>query len=155
MTILAHTLSASVLSLMIAKVDPSQINYLLVALLTPAILDLDHLFLLVSKRKAFKAEGFVGHLHKARSFMHEMLGVLIMGIISLVVFKVDTKMATVIFFSYLIHMIEDLIMGISMPFSPVSRMECSLFKLTFKQKAFADICLIIISILLWVNYLKG
>lgn len=157
MTIFAHTLSASVLSLMIAKVDPTQSNYLLIALAVPAALDLDHVYFLIKDRKMFKGNGLVGNLHKARSIMHEMVGVLIMGTLSLslLTLRFDPKLSTIIFFSYLIHVIEDMVMGISIPFSPISLRECYLFKFSVKQKIVADICLIIISLILWTNYLKG
>lgn len=155
MTVFAHTISASVLTLMIAGVHPSETNYILTSLVVPASLDLDHLILLFARRKEFKKNGVVGNLHKARSFMHEMLGVLIMAIAAVMIMVFDRKASTVIFFSYLIHVIEDMIMGISIPFYPVSMRECFLFKFSLKQKALVDICVIIISILLWVNYLKG
>lgn len=155
MTLFAHAVSASIISLKLAGVDPSQTTYLWLAIGVPAALDLDHLVLLYTRRKIFQKEGMKGNLHKARSFMHEMLGVLIVGIFSLLVLMFDRKMSTVIFFAYLIHVIEDMIMGIAIPFYPVSKMECRLFKFSLKEKAAVEICVIIISLFLWVNYLKG
>ncbi len=155
MTVFAHALSASVISLMIARVDPSQSKYVFVALAVPSILDLDHVFLILAKRKMFKKEGVMGNLHKARSFFHEMLGALIFGIISLILWFFDRQLSTVIFFSFLIHVIEDMTMGRSVPFWPVSNRECRMFNLTFMQKTWADVAVIIISLFIWANYLIG
>lgn len=155
MTFTAHAVSASILSLMIAKVDPSQTGLLMTALIVPAALDLDHVVLIIKHRKMFAREGYIGNLSKARSFMHELLGVLIMGLVYFPLSQFDKQLATVVYFSYLIHVIEDMFLGTSYPFSPINKKECKLFNFSFKQKAIVEICTIIISLLLWARFLKG
>lgn len=155
MTTLAHTVSASVISLMIAEVAPSQTDLIAVSLIVPTVLDLDHLVMIFLKRKLFAKEGYKNNLHKARSIFHEMFGVLIVGVLSLFIGAQNSQLATVVFFSYLIHVIEDMIMGISYPFSPVNKRECFLFKFSLKQKAVVDMGVVIISVFLWVMYLRG
>lgn len=155
MTTFAHAISASIISLRLAQIDPSQTSYLWMAVGVPAILDLDHLVLLFTRRKLFKKEGIKGNLHKARSFMHEMFGVFVVGSISLIVMMFDRKMSVVIFFAYLIHVIEDMIMGISIPFNPVSHRECRLFQFSLREKTLVELGVIITSLFLWASYLKG
>lgn len=155
MTTLAHTLSASLVALTVAGVDPSEGFYVLTALGVAAGLDLDHLFFLVRDRKYFSKAGYKGQLHKARSFAHELLGGLIISILSALCLLFDRTLATIIFVSYMVHLVEDYLMGKSFPFTPFDRTEVKLFSPSLKTKAVVDVIVIIISVFLWKQYLNG
>lgn len=155
MTFWAHAISASVVSLMINKVDPSRHDLTVVALISAGVLDLDHAFYLIRDWRFYKENGFRGTLHKARSVMHELMGVAIMGFIAILGRQINAQLFGVVYFSYLIHMIEDIIMGRSFPFNPVKMTEMRLFKFNLKHKAVAEVVVISISLFLWWMYLKG
>jgi len=155
MTFIAHSLSSSILSLMIAGVEPSQTGLVVTSLLVPAALDLDHLVMFVARRKMLAVEGLVGNLHKARSFMHELIGVFLMGLFYLWLRRYGNQMATVVYFSYLIHVIEDMSLGVSFPFFPIYKKEVRFFRFSVKQKVLAELATIIISLYLWARYLNG
>ncbi|RJR27094.1 hypothetical protein C4561_02920 [candidate division WWE3 bacterium] len=154
MTTVAHIVSASYITLKVANVAPNELDYIATSLISAGILDLDHLFFLIRDRKIFKKVGFSGHLHKARSPIHELLGFLIIGVVMLAVSFFNPKLALVLGLPAMIHLIEDLLVGISLPFSPVDKTEIQLIPQKKTIKIFLDVTVIIIFAILWIKYLN-
>lgn len=155
MTTLTHALSASIIALTVAGVDPLQKEYIFVAIVAAASLDLDHVYFLVRDRKKFQKTGYAGHLHKARSAAHELLGGLIVSGISAGMLFFDRKLAIIVFVSFMVHLIEDFIVGKSFPFGPFDKTEVKLFSPSIRMKGAIDVAVIIISVFLWKLYLNG
>lgn len=155
MTTIAHVLSASYISLKVANVTPVETDLLAISLLSAGILDLDHLFYIVKDHKFYKKSGYGGNLHKARSFLHELPGLFFSGVIMFVVSFFNTKLALVLGLPFMIHLIEDMLMGISIPFSPIDKTEIHLIKQQRSIKIIVDILVIIIFGFLWIKYLSG
>lgn len=151
----AHMLSASVLALVAAHVPPNETGYIIWALIFSGMLDLDHLFYLVRDRKSYARTGYVGHLHHARSPLHELPGIILWGVVALLIRLFDPTLATIFFLSILIHLCEDFFAGIAFPFNPFDKTEMALFEHTKKGKIIINSAVIIISGVLWVLYLQG
>lgn len=155
MTTLSHILSGSYIALYTAKIDPSQIQYLTAALVFSGVLDIDHIFSVVKDRKMYRKNGYSGNLHKARSIFHELIGFAVMGVIVLAASFIDVKMAYVIGVSGMVHLAEDVIVGISVPFNPLDKTEISLLPQRKGVKIILDVFTIIIFGFLWIKYLNG
>ncbi len=151
----AHMISASVLSLIAAHVAPTETQYIIWALIFSGMLDLDHLYYLIRDRKKFAKTGYVGHLHHARSPLHELPGIILWGIIALILRFFDQTLATIFFLSILIHLCEDFFAGIAFPFNPFDKTEMALFKHSKIDKIIINSVVIIISGVIWVLYLQG
>jgi hypothetical protein len=65
------------------------------------------------------------------------------------------KLALVLGLPAMIHLIQDMLLGTTMPFSPVDRTEIKLLPQNFKLKAAVDISVIVISGILWTGYLSA
>lgn len=150
----SHMISASVLSLIAAKVAPTETGYILASLAFSGMLDLDHVYYLIRDRKMYQKKGLVGQLHHARSPLHELPGLILWGVIALVVRSFDQTLASIFFLSILIHLCEDFLAGIAFPFSPFDKTEMALFKHTKMDKVIINTLVIIVSGVLWVLYLQ-
>jgi len=155
MTTPAHILSASLIALKVNNIQVDQLNYIYFALVSSGILDLDHIYFFIRDRAFFKQKGFKGQLHHARSFLHELIGVVLLSCISLIIFCFDSKLASIFFITILVHLSQDFFTGISKPFSPFNKTEIKLFDYTYKSKLIINLLTIIIFSILWLLYLKG
>lgn len=156
MTTIAHTISASYIAYVAfaGTTVPLNTNLLLASILPAALLDLDHLYYALKFPKEFKTWQTSGQLHKARSFLHEILGVTVILTCAIIAsFFFDQILVQAAFLSYTIHVIEDMIMGISVPLKGINSSEMHLFHFTFKQKAAVDLVTILIFGGLWIQLL--
>jgi hypothetical protein len=151
----AHAASASIVAVTFAHVIPNETSYILVALLSASVLDLDHVVYLIKDQHFYKRFGYRGNLHNARSVAHEMLGLLITGAVSGLLFLVDQKLARVVFIAVTIHLVEDWLVGNSRPFMPVDKTIVYFFSLSFWHKVIIDMIILVISGALWIQYLAG
>ena len=154
-SILAHTTSASLIALTCAHVKPNETSYILAALISASIPDLDHLYFVIRDRKMYRQMGFRGQLHNARSPFHELFGLLVVGVLSGLLFWVDPKLARVVFVAFAVHLVQDWLMGKSSPLTPIDTTVTQFFALTFKQKVLADIVIVTTFGGLWILYLVG
>jgi hypothetical protein len=152
---LAHTASASLVALTFAHAEPSETSYVLAALISASILDLDHLFFVIRDREMYRQVGFQGQLHHARSPFHELFGLLIVGVLSVGLFWADPKLARVVFMAFTIHLAQDWVLGKSSPLAPIDTTVTQFFALTFKQKVLVDMVIMITFGGLWILYLNG
>jgi hypothetical protein len=152
---LAHAASASIVAVTFAHVNTRETAYILAALFSASVLDLDHVIYMIKDRHFYQRFGFRGNLHHARSAVHEMLGLLITGAASGILFLVDQKLARVVFIAVTIHLVEDWMFGISRPFMPVDNTTVHFFSLTFRHKVIIDMIILMMSGALWILYLAG
>lgn len=155
MTTAAHIISASFVATTVAHVAPTETSYMIASAAAAGLIDLDHLILIYLHRSEFKRTGYKGQLHKARSIFHELAGYLAVALTTLVINIYNSKMALVIFLSFAIHLVEDMIIGKSYPFNPIDKTEIRLFDLSLKKKAIIDISTIILFSFLWITFLRG
>ncbi len=87
--------------------------------------------------------------------MHELFGFAVIGILMLIVGFFDQKMAMVIGLSMMIHLAQDMTVGISMPFNPVDKTEVRLMRQDTKFRVVLDVLVIIIFGILWIRYLNA
>ncbi len=154
-SVVAHAVSASLIALTAAHVDPNETGYVVTALVSGAAVDLDHLIYVVRDWEMYRRHGFRGHLHHARSAFHELLGLLLVGIVVALLFPHNQTLAKVIFVAFTVHLIEDWILGKSSPFIPVDQTVTQFFALSFRQKVVADILILTVAGTLWIIYLAG
>lgn len=152
---IAHATSASWIAVTVARVQPHETSYILAALISASILDLDHLIYLIRDRKMYQRLGFKGNLHRARSAFHELFGLLVVGALSGLLFLADRKLACVVFVAYAVHVAQDWMIGKSNPLSPIDNTEVQLFSPPFKQKVIIDVVIVISFGVLWILYLAG
>jgi hypothetical protein len=152
---IAHATSASWIAVTVVRVQPHETSYILAALISASVLDLDHLIYVIRDRKMYQRLGYSGNLHHARSAFHELFGLLIVGILSGLLFFVDQKLARIVFIAYAIHVVQDWMIGKSKPLSPTDSTEVQLFSLPFKQKVIIDVVIVISFGALWILYLAG
>lgn len=155
MTTLAHALSGSIVTLFFLRVPNNDINAIVLTLVSASILDLDHLLLFWLKRKEFAQKGFKGQLHLARSFWHELSGVLIIGTISLLIGFFDRRLAVLVFLPFFIHLSEDMLIGKFFPFAPFDKTQIQLFNVPLRIKPLIDVAVLLVSGGLWLLYLRG
>jgi len=152
---LAHAASASIIALTFAHVSPSETSYVLAALASASVLDLDHLVYVIKDRALYRRLGYRGNLHNARSVYHELLGLLVVGGAAALLFLTDQKLARVIFIAFAIHLVQDWVLGKSHPLAPFDNTETQFFALTFKPKVLVDIVIVTVAGVLWILYLVG
>jgi hypothetical protein len=152
---LAHTASASLVALTFAHARPDETSYVVAALISAAILDLDHLYYVIRDREMYRQIGFQGQLHHARSAFHELFGLLLVGVLSGGLFWVEPKLARIVFVAFTIHLAQDWVLGKAAPLTPIDPTVTQFFALTFKQKALMDVVLVITFGGLWILYLIG
>lgn len=155
MTTLAHALSGSVIALLYLKVPSTDIQSIALTLGAGAILDLDHPLMMWVNRDHFKKHGVKGQLHHARSFWHELLGLMVGGIIALLVSLFDPRLAVLLFLPFAIHLLEDMLIGKFFPFTPFDKTEIQLFAVPFRWKPAIDVFVLLLSGGLWLIYLSG
>jgi hypothetical protein len=153
MTTLTHVVSASYIGVRVANIMPQETDYIFISLLSSGILDIDHIFMLIKNRSFFKKNGLKNTLHKARSYLHELIGFLIIGIITLILSFVDLKLALVVGVLASVHLVEDVLMGISIPFNPIDKTEINLIKQSNRIKIVTDVVILLIFGVLWIRYL--
>jgi len=150
---LTHAASASWIAVTAAHIHPAQTPYIVAALISASVLDVDHLVFMIRDRAMYRQLGYQGQLHHARSVFHEMIGLLLAGVISGVVFLFDRKLAYVVFVAFAVHLIQDWVLGKSHPLNPVDLTAVQFFTPTFRQKVVIDVILLIVFGALWTLYL--
>ncbi len=151
----AHMLSGAYLAVITAHIAPSETGYLITALASGGVLDLDHLYYFLRDWKYYKKNGFIGTMHNARSVLHELIGLSIAGSIMLAVSFINLKLAYVLGIPAMIHIAEDIIMGKSRPFAPVDNTEIQVVPATMRIKIIVDITIIVLFSILWILYLNA
>jgi len=151
----AHIVSASIIALTATHTLPSQTPLLLLSLLAAGIPDLDHPLLIAANFQRFKKSGYRGHLHLARSVAHELLGLLLIVSLTLILIPLNPQAALIVGIAFSIHLLEDVIMGISFPLRPLDSITIHLFDYTLKHKVIVDILVITLSLFAWILYLSG
>jgi len=154
MTTFSHVISGSYIAIKTANIDIVEVDYIFAAVASSAVLDVDHLYYFIKDRKFFYIHGLRKNLHKARSFLHELMGFSLIGILMLLVGFYNQKMAYVIGVSSFVHLAEDFIMGISVPFNPFDKFEMNLIAQKKIFKRWVDVFVIVIFSLLWINLLQ-
>lgn len=152
---LAHAASASWIAVTAAHVRPDETSYIMAALISASVLDVDHLVFMIRDRAMYRQLGYQGQLHHARSVFHEMVGLLLAGVISGGVFLFDRKLAQVIFVAFAVHVIQDWVLGKSHPLNPVDLTAVQFFTPTFRQKVGIDLLMLLVFGVLWTLYLVG
>jgi hypothetical protein len=96
---IVHILSASLVALIFANTAPGQTPYLVAALLTAAVLDLDSVIGALRTRTAYRWSdgGAIGRLHG-------LLALLGVGAFSGLLFLADEMLARVVFIAFTIHL---------------------------------------------------
>lgn len=150
----AHILSGAYLGVIAAQVAPTETAYIAAAAISAGILDIDHIFYLVRDWKFYRAKGFVGTLHNARSFFHELAGLTILGIVMLAISFFNIKLALVIGVPFTLHIAVDMILGKSAPLMPFDKTQIQVTNLSMKAKTIIDVITIITFSLLWIRYLN-
>lgn len=147
----AHALSAAYLALILTHTPVGDTAYVLLALASASVWDLDHMYYVLKDRSIMKP----GQLHKARSPLHELVGFFVIGLLSLAIGIFDRTGARIFALAAMIHLTQDVIMGISMPFAPYDTSEISLMKQNRNTKIIIDVCVIVVFGVLWLTYLRG
>ena len=154
MTFLTHAVSASILALMVSNVPSDQANIVVSTFFVAGFLDIDHIFYYIKDRHFFREQGFRGNLHKARSFLHEPFGMLILGVVALILMERFGIWAKVLYLAYLFHALEDFVFGISYPFSPFNKKEIALLDIGKRRKFWLEVFVFVSSVWLWVLYVS-
>ncbi|UCC89912.1 MAG: metal-dependent hydrolase [Anaerolineales bacterium] len=152
---IAHTTSASWIAITVVHVQPSESSYILAALVCACILDGDHLVRVIGDSRKLRRPGDEHNLKGERSALHGLLGLLVVGVLSTLLFFVDQKLACVAFIAYAIHVAQDWMIGKSNPLSPVDKAQVQLLWLPPKQKMIVDMLIVISFGALWILYLTG
>ena len=152
---LAHAASASWIAVTSAHVRPDETSYIVAALISASVLDVDHLVFIIRDRAMYRQLGYQGQLHHARSVFHEMIGLLLVGGVSAMLLLFDRKLAHTVFVAFAVHVIQDWMLGKSHPLNPVDLTAVQFFALTFRQKVTIDILVLIVFGVLWMSYLAG
>jgi hypothetical protein len=155
MTTIAHMVSASYIAVRVANVAPTELDYIVLSLVSAGVVDLDHIYLIIRDRKFYRKEGYSKHLHKARSSFHELFGFFMLGLLMLVVSFFDQKLALVLGLPAMLHLIQDMLAGISIPFGPIDKTEISLVRQNIKIKVILDVTVLFIFGILWIKYLNA
>jgi hypothetical protein len=152
---LAHAASASLVAITFAHIRPTETSYILVAVVSASILDLDHLVYAIRDRDMYRAMGYRGNLHRARSIFHELFGLLTAGVLAGLLFLVDPRLARVVFVAFTVHLTQDWLLGQSSPFAPVDDTPIRFFSPTFREKVMIDLVILAVSGVLWIMFLAG
>lgn len=148
-------ISSSYLAVVAAGVTPNESNYLILSLISGGILDVDHLWSLVKDRDFYKKNGYSGNLHRARSVFHELIGLFFAGLVMLIVSFFNPKLALVLGLPFMIHLVEDILMGVSAPFIPIDKTKIQLLPQKKTVKIVMDLLVTLIFGILWIKYLNG
>ena len=152
----AHLLSASLIAVAAARVRPEQTPYVAAALIAAVAVDADHLAFVVRNRAAFDRRiGYTGQLHNSRSPLHELPGLLLLGVLCALIFPLDATLAAVIFIAFAIHLAQDWVLGVTHPFAPFDDTLIRFFTLNLSQKVAIDLLVMAVSGGLWIAYLSG
>lgn len=151
---IAHATSASWIAITVVHVEPHETSYILAALLCASILDGDQLIHLI-RDKTHLGLGHKHKLHGGRSALHGLLGLLVVGAFSALLFVADQRLACVAFIAYAIHLAQDWMIGRSNPLSPIDNAEVQLLWLPLEQKMTIDVLIVISFGALWILYLTG
>jgi len=154
-TTVAHAVSASWIAVMAINIQPDETPYILTAVLAAAVLDLDHLVFIIRDRAFYQGKGYAGNLHHARSPLHELFGLLLMGGVAGFFTFIDKKAACLVFLAFTVHLLQDWFMGISFPLSPIDNTPVQFFTLSFAQKVIIDAMLLVVFGGLWMLFLTG
>lgn len=154
MTTLSHILSASYIGLQIAQVHTSETSLIVISLISAGIIDTDHIYLIIKNHKYFKSNGYKNNLHKARSILHEIAGFTLISTFGLLLSFFDIKLATVVTIPALIHIVEDILIGTSIPFNPIDKTEINLIPQNTIIKIILDVLVILTFSFLWLRYLN-
>lgn len=152
---ITHAVSASWIAVTATHIQPGETGYILAAVISASVLDVDHIFFLFRDRAVYRRLGYRGQLHHARSALHELFGLLVIGIVSSLLYVLDPKLAGVVFVALTVHIAQDWVLGRSRPLTPVDDTEMHFFSLTFKQIVFIDIATLAVFGGLWILYLAG
>ncbi len=155
MSPIAHAASASLIAITFARVSPDETPYVLAALISATVLDLDHVYFVFRDREVYRRQGYPGNLHRARSVLHELVGLVIAGALCMLLLLADSKLAQVTFIAFAVHLAQDWWMGKSRPLLPVDETEAQFLALTFRQKMVIDVGVTMIGGALWILYLAG
>lgn len=151
----AHAASASWIALTAAHVQPNETGYIIAAVISASVLDMDHVFFMIRDRDLYRQVGYPGQLHRARSAFHELFGLLAAGVVSALLFRADPTLARVVFIAFAVHVAQDWVLGKSSPLAPVDSTEMRFSSLTTRQKVIVDVITLIIFGGLWTLYLVG
>jgi hypothetical protein len=151
----AHAASASILALTAAGVSPGETGYVVAALVSAAILDIDHVIYVIRDWRMYRREGFAGNLHHARSPFHELFGLLLVGIGTAGLYFFDPTLALIVLLAFTIHLLEDWFLGKTLPFTPLDDTVVRYFSLNQRQKVLIDILILAASGGAWLLYLNG
>jgi len=154
-SVAARAATASLIALTALHIEPTETGYVIAAVIAGGIVDLDHLIYTIWDRSMYRREGFAGNLHHARSVFHELLGLVLAGVIAALVFPGNPILAQIILIAFTIHLIEDWILGKSTPFVPVDDTLVQLFTLSLREKVVIDMLMLAIAGVLWAIYLIG
>jgi len=150
----AHLLSASWIAIAAAGVSPSQTPYIAAALIASIAIDADHLPFLIHSCASFdRRTGYTGQLQNSRSPLHELPGLLILGVLCALVYPLDAMLATVVFIAAGVHLAQDWVLGTSHPFAPFDTTCVQFFPLSLRQKSVIDLAVVAASGMLWIAYL--
>lgn len=154
MNTITHVVSASYIALRVANVAPNEFDYMATAVVSAGVLDIDHLVLMYKQKDFFKEHGYKGNLHLARSRLHELTGIFVVGLVMFVLSFINFKLALVVGLPAMIHLIQDMLVGISMTFNPIDTTTLSIIPQTKLVRATLDISLLILFGALWIKYLN-
>ena len=154
-TTLTHAMVDSLIALTVSHVDPSQTGLVTAALVSASVIDVDHIIYAIKIPRKFINLALQSRQDLARSGLHEMPGLLLVGIISVIIFITDPVLARVIFISAVLHLVQDWVIGKSYPFAPVDRTLVQYFKIGLPVRAIIEIIILIVFIILWKLYLSG
>jgi hypothetical protein len=152
---ITHAAAGALIALTSAHVTPHQTTYIAAALISATILDLDHLPFIIKDWKFYRQNGFQGNMYHARSVFHELFGLLTVGVLAVLLFLIDQKLASVVFIALCVHLAQDWLLGKFQPFKPEDNTLVQLFRLTARQKVVIDLLTLAIFGGLWIAYLSG
>ncbi len=152
---ITHAVTASFIALTCSHVAPGATTYVIAALVSGCIVDLDHLPSIIRDWKFYRQNGFTGNIHRSRSVLHELIGLLAVGALSGLLFLNDHKLASIVFIAFAIHLVQDWLLGKTQPFRPFDCTFVQFFKLTAMQKVFIDLATLAVFGGLWILYLSG
>jgi len=152
---ITHAASASLVAITFAHIRSYEAPYILAAVISASVIDLDHLFYIIRDREMYRRLGYRGNLHKARSIFHELIGLFTIGVSSSLLFFVDQRLARVIFIAFTLHLVQDWLLGQTSPFAPIDTTEIRFFSLTFRQKVLIDLIVLAVSGVSWILFLTA
>ena len=155
MTTIAHAISGSFIAIAATNTLPLETGYVALALVSASFMDIDHVVSILKNKKFYRENGWRGNLHNARTFLHELAGFFVIGATALAISFIDLKAAMIFGIAAMVHLTEDIIMGISIPFGPFRKMQINLVPQKAKLKIFADVLVISFFSFLWLAYLNG